>query len=470
MAILNKDDIQKYYGKMLAKRTWLDKIATYVEGENYNIKHQEDAPKPDNRIPVPLAKSAITDIVGYAGRPGEIKTEYTRKDAEDNKEVDKIEELFSSFDNHNKEGIENSELLAKSLSFGIAWELWWVSDDLELKGGVMTPEYKILDNRECYPIYDGNLKPKLTAFIRFHADEDKKIADIYYPGYSHRWIKSKDGKDWVQEINEVTGSAEYTTYPYKEVPVIPFRSSMNNQPVFIAQKPIIDSFDTLVSKTQNEVDRYNALITLFPGKMTKENIEKLTEALKPYIDGLEDWDADKWPKYLEKNLAGIAEFYNAQSDRLERLFHKTIKVPDMSDKEFAGDQSGVAIAYKLIGFEFLVSEIEIYFRQGLEKRLDFYNYILSDSTVTYNEDDYKQSIVWNRNLPVDAETKLRVAAMLKGLGYPMELITKFIPNNVVDKEFLKTLEEKGINPDPEETQDIPDDISKAKRVVVKAVK
>ena len=43
------------------------------------------------------------------------------------------------------------------------------------------------------------------------------------------------------------------------------------------------------------------------------------------LDGMDQWDADKWPRYLEKNLAGIQAFYTDLADRLERLYHATIK-------------------------------------------------------------------------------------------------------------------------------------------------
>lgn len=456
MADMNSKELDKYFAKVQQKRGHLEHIATYVKGHNDAILKQKDAPKPDNRIPVPLAKSAITDIVGYSARPGEIVTKYTKKDEDLNgeslkKEPDKVVELLNKFNEHNKEGLENSELLKTSLSYGISWELWWISDDLELKDGVMTPEFKILDNRECWPVYNDSLKPKMKYFIRYHKKEEGLIADIYYPLYSERWIKAEGEDLWMLQSDKLLdneGNAaydpQYTKYPFKNVPVIPSRTSMDNTPVFLSQKRIIDSFDSLVSKTQNEVDRYNALITLFPGQVTKKFIEDISEALKPYIDNLDDYEPEKWPKYLEKNLSGIAEFYDSQSDRLERLFHKTIKVPDMSDKEFAGDQSGVAIAYKLIGFEFLVSEIEIYFRQGLEARYDFYSDILESSTVEFKKEDYELDIVWNRNLPVDDEMKLRIAAMLKGLGFSMDIINKYLPNSIVDEKFkeLQKLEDE----------------------------
>lgn len=452
---MDSKEIQKYRDMLTMKQSIIKENAKYAFGKNYGILNAKDTPKPDNRIPVPLAKSAVTDIVGYAGRPGEIKTDYRYIPEPDSEgEADELTELLKMFDEHNKEGLENSELLTKSLSLGIAWELWYISNDLELPKAVMTPEYKILDNIECLPVFDGTLKPKLEKFFRFWKSEDKtEELDVYYPEYSEHYTKKEEG--WI------ANTELDTKYPYKRVPVIPFRTSMDNRPVFAAQKPLIDSFDMIVSKTQNEVDRFNALITLFPGKIDRDFIQKLTEAAKPYIDSLDEYEPDQWPKYLEKNLSGVNEFYQSQADRLERLFHKTIKVPDMSDKEFAGNQSGVAIAYKLIGFEFLVSEIEIYFRQGLESRFDMYKDVIDESTMpTVKWEEYRQDITWNRNLPVDAEAKLRIAAMLQGLGYSQEAISRFVPDSITKESLVQ--EEEALDHDVIPLGGVPDPVEAVK--------
>lgn len=414
----------------------------YVAGRNYTIENARAVVEPDNRIPVPLAKAAITNIVGYAGRPGQIETSYRLLDSIDEDYTDDITDLLSEFDAYNEEGIENSELLTTSLSCGIAYELWWVSESTT-PGLPVYPEYRILPINQCYPVWDGALKPNMIAFIRYWEDESTgdKIADVYYPKYSERW-RNKSGSYRATDGDYVRDQDGDTVYPYNRVPVIQYRTSMHNTPVFNAERPIIDAFDKLVSKTQNEVDRYNALITLFPGGVDSDFIRQLTELSKPYIANLDEFDPASWPRYLEKNLSGVNEFYASQADRLERLFHKTINIPDMSDEQFAGSQSGVAIAYKLIGFEFLVSEIEVYFRKGLTDRFDLYFDCIEDGTLSVNRDNYEQVITWKRNLPVDDEAKVRIAAMLMGLGVSMETILKFLPSSII-ADARKELEKMG---------------------------
>lgn len=435
---MTSQEIDNFYGKLQQKKMVIEKFKTYAYGENWSITKADPVAKPDNRVPVPLAKAAITDVVGYAGRPGEITTEYFNITGQE-PEKDDVTDILEEFDKYNREGVENSELLTTSLSLGIAWELWWVSDELELGNGLLTPEYKIVDNGEIWPIFTNSLKPKLERVIRFwnEGEGDSKVeyADVYYPYYWERYTKGK--RDWsLTPPVDSEGKPIPMVYPYSKVPAIPFRASMTNSPLFAAQTKLIDSYDSLVSKTQNEVDRFNALLMLFPGGIDREFISKITEAAKPYIDNLGQFDPAQWPQYLGKDFSGVNDFYKTHGERLKEDFYNTIKVPNFMDKNFAGgDQSALAIGFKLMGFEFLVSEIEIYFRLGLETRYDMYCDILELSTMAFNKEEYEQKITWNRNLPVDDEGKLRIAAMLKGLGYSNDAINKFLPNSIVDVEL-----------------------------------
>lgn len=446
MGNTSSKDIDMYETLLLQKQRIIRENERYAFGEN-TIDKAPKKENPDNRINVPIGKSTVTDVVGYSGRPGELKTEYIVKPVEDeegieeeHEKTDDITRLLKSFDEHNKEGVENSELLTTSISLGMAWELWWTSDELGLlEEGILTPEYKIVDNKEVIPVYDGSLKPKMVKFLRYYSTmkgtEETKHCDIYYP---KEWESYKrQGDLWVQVVPvDAEGNVKAQTYPYKKVPAIPFRSSMRNEPIFNAQKKLMDSYDSLLSKTQNEVDRFNAAIALFPFKVNKAKWKSISNALRPFFEDLDQYE--KWPEYLNKDLNGVGTFYPAQADRLLNDYYRTVKVPDMSDENFAGNASGVALAYKLLGLEFIVSEIEVYFRPGLYQRFEFYKDIMNFSPKYKNVDWdlYEQIIIWNRNLPLDKELLLKMASMLQSLGYSDEAINRFIPSSVIEGKII----------------------------------
>ena len=73
---VNSEELDKLYGLMKAKRSIIAENERYVIGNNPAILDKEPGKAPDNRIPTPLAKSAVEDMTGYAGRAGDVKTSY----------------------------------------------------------------------------------------------------------------------------------------------------------------------------------------------------------------------------------------------------------------------------------------------------------------------------------------------------------------------------------------------------------
>jgi SPP1 family phage portal protein len=231
---------------------------------------------------------------------------------------------------------------------------------------------------------------------------------------------------------------------------------MDHRPIFQAEKPIIDSYDSAISKSQNEVDRFNAAIMLTPAQLSAQLKADLAEGESTFFESLDQYE--KWPEYLQKNLQGIGEFYKTHSANLERLFHKSIGIPDISDENFAGNQSGVAIAFKLIPLEFLVALIEAYFRRGLEKRKQFYDDFMEMFGPSLDYEDYKTTVTWKRNIPIDERAKVEVAAILSSIISP-EGVLRFLPNTIVPdiEDELAAIEgnidvgEDELDADPTET-------------------
>ena len=62
---------------------------------------------------------------------------------------------------------------------------------------------------------------------------------------------------------------------------------------------------------------------------------------------------------------------------LKEDIHKFSFVPDLSDREFAQNLSGVAMRYKLMGLERMASVKERWFREGLRTRLEIYARMLA---------------------------------------------------------------------------------------------
>ena len=66
---LNAEQIKKYRESLTDRALIYAENRAYVEGKNPAIHRERKKKDPDNRVPVPLAKSSIEEMAGYAGRP-----------------------------------------------------------------------------------------------------------------------------------------------------------------------------------------------------------------------------------------------------------------------------------------------------------------------------------------------------------------------------------------------------------------
>ena len=100
-------------------------------------------------------------------------------------------------------------------------------------------------------------------------------------------------------------------------------------------------------------------------------------------------------------------------DDIKEDIHRFSMVPDLSDESFGNNLSGVAIKYKLMGFEQHVKNKERYFAKGLKERFGMYEAVLSIKGSMREVPVSKVDIVFTRNLPVN---ELETAQMINNLS------------------------------------------------------
>ena len=432
MLQINDKIIKSYDSARQQRNIKIRKNEQYVKGKNPATLNAPPAKKPDNRITIPLAKIAVNTVQGYAGRAGDIQPHYENIIVSENNDIDSYIDIMRQIAEYNNENIEISELYHDALVQGYSYELFWVSDNLSLPG-IMTPEYKKVDPMEIVILWSRDLKPIKEAVMRFQDYPDSSYLDVYYPLYSERWVKPKGSEDWRRD------KKGDTKYPYKTPPLVIYKINEDGESLFEAEKGLIDANDKILNKTVNEIDRFNALIMLLPGKVTKEIKDKLVEV--GVFDDLQNFD--KWPEYLQKDLTGINELYSGAAKWIKDLFFQSVSVPDFSDKDFLNAASGIAMAYKLVGLEFLASTIETYFNQGLKEKFDLLNDVIGESS-KYKIEDYKMTINTKRNLPIDKSAIADMVIKLNGI-ISKETLLKMLPSDIipdVEKELERIKDEQ----------------------------
>lgn len=437
---MESKELQEIYAVQTARVTKYKINQAYVRGKNPTIIANATGDDPDNRLPIPLGKVAVDNMVGYMMPPGEPDIFYQLTDATEDWSAkgDEYNAQIKIWREYNDDHLVIAETVNEAMSQGIAYEVWWTSASDE-PGFPVRPEWVLVPASQIYIKWSNTLKPVKEYAVRFYADGSTEYAVVYYPGYAEGWKKEKSKKWERNEENDLV-------YPFEIVPVLEAKINKEGLPVFEAEKEIMDQLDKVMSKSLNEVDRYNAMIALFPFIVDADIATSLKD--KGYFHGLENYDADKWPRYLEKNLGGATEFYKWMVENLERLFHKCSRIIDFTDPTFGGsDDSGVSKAMKLLCMEMVAAKAEIYLRRWLTERKELFDACVLAGTTGIDVSIYKAEIKWSRNVPVSAKEQLEIASMMMGLGMTKEAILKILPKAILP-DWERELEDQEKMPAP----------------------
>lgn len=120
--------------------------------------------------------------------------------------------------------------------------------------------------------------------------------------------------------------------------------------------------------------------------------------------------------------------------------HEFSKVPCLTDENFVGNSSGVAMKYKLFGLEQLGKTKERYFKKGLFKRLKM---ICNIFFIMGTYVDYKEiNVSMKRSLPVDDETLAKIAQDTEGFISWETRLKRYDPELDPELERKKLQQEK----------------------------
>ena len=131
-------------------------------------------------------------------------------------------------------------------------------------------------------------------------------------------------------------------------------------------------------------------------------------------------------------------------DSIRADIHKFCHVPDLSDKFFAGNSSGVAMKYKLLGLEQLTKIKERWFREGLRWRLRLFASFLSLKGAPALDADAVQ-MMFRRSLPVNDIEIAQMVQMLSGLVPAKTLLSQIPFIEDVNQAFDDLEQEKQAN-------------------------
>ena len=129
--------------------------------------------------------------------------------------------------------------------------------------------------------------------------------------------------------------------------------------------------------------------------------------------------------------------------RLQTDVHKFSNIPDMSDSNFAGNTTGVAIKYKLIGLEQIRSRKEREFKKALQRRIELISGMLKTKSI--DAIDFREvEITFTANIPANIQEQTQVVKDLENIVSHKKRLSllPFVEDPVAEIDELKREQEE----------------------------
>ena len=380
-----------------------------------------DSTKPNNKIANSYASYITDTLVGYfMGKP-------VSYNADDDKVLEELNMIFE----YNDEADENIELAKNASIYGVAYEMLYMSEE-EVR-------FKSLDPKQCIPIFDDTIDSNLLAFIRYYDNYDvvqDKTITIIELITDTTITRYQCGNNY----NDFTLLDSYKHY-FGMVPIAIFKNNEEELGDFETVISLIDAYDKLESDSLNDFEYFvDAYLALYGFTAEPEDIQQMKENRVLLMD---EGTSAEW---LTKNVSdnNIENIKN----RIDADIHKFAKCPNMADKEFASNASGVAIKFKLLGTENKVSIKERKFKRGLQQRLEL---LANIKGILANSFDWRSiDIIFTRNIPTNDTDIANMVNTLSGIVSEETLLAQlpFIENVQDEIERLDADREKNKENNP----------------------
>ena len=398
----------------------LEKLNDYMDGKHSILNRCLDDSLPNNRLVANHAEYITTIAVGYMHGAS---VTYSGAGTEFLKALYKeIEE-----DSH------NAELGTDISVFGRGYEMIFMNNETE-----PYPELAVLSPFSTNVVCDTTTKHKSMFAFSITADMNllNQVQGYNVAVFCKGFIDYYYSRN-LQGANSYEFRSREPSY-FGKVQVTEYRNNSRWRGDFEGVISLIDAYNLLQSDRINDKEQLaDALLAIESGSLGDDETERSETA-----------EFIKKEKILELDEGGKAYWVvkTLNEDQVEILkksikddIHEFSKVPCLTDENFVGNASGVAMKYKLLGLENLGKTKERYFKRGLKRRLTMLENIFYIQAKTFNSSDI--SITMKRTLPVDDETQAKIAAETEGFISWETRLNRYDPDIDVEDERKKLEQE-----------------------------
>ena len=424
---LSAELIYKLIRKHAIEREDLQKLKRYYIGEHSILEHKRRNPNAPNFKTVANHAKDITDTAtGYfLGSP----ITYNNTGESD------LEPLLVAFDNAEVDQVDTQNALNMAI-YGRAYEYIYV------KEGLNELDSASLDVENTFIVYDDSIERRpLFAVYYYEVKDDTKDtktyqAEVFTQNLHYHIILSDSSGSYVKKL-------DVEPHHLGQIPIIEYKNNNFAIGDYEQQISLIDAYNSLMGNRVNDKEQaIESILVLYGAQLgdTPEETHKAMSILNE--EGLLELPMDSKADFL-KNLLdeGATEILRKA---LKEDIYTFSHVPNLTDENFAGNSSGVAMEYKLLGLEMITKVKESNYKRGLRQRISIFAKYLGLQQIALDAN----SIVpqFSRGLPKNLLELSQVINNLEGKVTLRQLISllPFVEDPDAELEELEEEKEKNV--------------------------
>lgn len=329
----------------------------------------------------------------------------------------------------------DSQLALDMSRYGVAYELVY------LPRGKSEPNSVAVSPRQAFVAYEGDMeRDSVFGCVVYQYKDDNQ--NTRYRLYVYTRTEFSLWESASEEGGYVCIDGPYP-HGFGRVPLIEYKNNAERTSDYEGIMDLQDAYNALLSDRQDDKDAFAQSMLFIQGNLigtTADEIEESKAFLKKHqvLQGDEDTVASWLIKTMDETGIQVLQ------DQYASDIHKFAMVPDLSDEQFSGNASGVAMAYKMFGTDQMMAEKAQRFREGYKRRIKLYDYRMFNPA---NAEGYEPrtdmdgiDIIFQYNTPEDlsymatALSQLTTAGIMSKATARMQLAA--IPDPVEEGELV----------------------------------
>lgn len=333
------------------------KLKKYYLGEHDILSKQRAKNKPNYKPVCNHAKDIADTSTGYF-----MGNTISYSNSEDTD----IDELLIAFDNAEVDESDHDNALDMAI-YGVAYEYVYARENENIL------DIKSLEVENTFIVYDDSIEQQpLFGVYYFKRKENKADTETY-----QAVIMTKQFVYSIVLEGKEKGVISDKPIPHNmgDIPIIEYKNNKYSIGDFEQQIGLINSYNSLTANRINDKEQFIDSILVLYGARLGDDEEESIKAMESLAEHkLLELHPEARAEYLSKTLNEneVETLRNAVKQDIYTFSH----IPNLTDENFAGNSSGVAMEFKLLGLEMITKIKQRYYAKGLKKRIKlFANYL-----------------------------------------------------------------------------------------------